>query len=312
LYEQKKFKLSTIAVVASCLILIAAVFVFVPFQKVKASAFDPFEASIKAKQDLVAKTRHNYKKLSAQEIVQQKERYDEIIADQTLDAKTRETKLNEIGYYTYRQGQEPSIGQKSSQDNVSLSSVTIRYNSVLDQWILSGYGNWKSGDYFDSGDGMNAINIDVGAQFNVGGADAVGILLMETYGSTEGLGVVDGLGTLTTGDHRYDVTTSNRTWLNSSQGAIYEMQDKILITQVDYFLGLAVGWRFNYIGASFEATVTYNGAFANYSGYARVGYTHTWNKTSITSIGIGKEGIDASWTNSSYGWKISSGTDTIF
>jgi len=305
--KKSKVKLSAFSIGIGLLILLATLLAFVPLAKVDSQAFNPYQASIKAKQDLVARTRHNARVLSAQEAAEQQHRYDEIMSNRSLDYQTRETQLNEIGYYTYRDRQQ--LDEKSYNGDVFLSGVGIVYNSVLDQWTLSGTGYWKNSTW---NEGISVLGPSVGQKHDLGGWDAAGICFYNTEGSTSGLGVVSGLGTLTNGEHQYDVTNPNRTWLNSTEGNIYELQDKILITKVNHFLGIPTTYEYKYLATSFEVTVTYNGAFANYSGVAKFVYAHTWKKTRITSIGIGVIDINVTWTNDHHLWKGASPNDTIF
>jgi hypothetical protein len=267
-------------------------------------------ANIQAKQDFAALHQSNGTALTRAELTVRESRYQEITQDNSLTLQERETQLNEIGYYTYDQGEVTNKITRSSTGDVYLQRVGIVYNGNNNTWILTAKGTWYAGSTWDSPFGYFTWPPKVGTEHNVGTSDTVGILLKNVSGDTKGLGIVGGYGLLG-GGNRVDKYYNRSSLLTSSaQGALYGVRDYALITQSNIF-----GFKWTYIGNNFETQIIYNGNFANISGSAVMYYGHTWGgETWLESFGldVAGTGFSISWHNKSGGFDIINPSDTIF
>jgi len=301
--KQTKLNLSIVATIVSVLVLLATLLACVPFKKTQVDALDPYQASIKAKQALVERTRHNARDLSILQQELQKQRFDQILVEYSSDDPQREIELNKIGYYTYKNEQN-QVESLSAGGDVSLSNVQIYYNSTLNQWTLTGYGNWVNNTW----EAPSVWFTSVGKRIEVGGMDGLGITFSNTSGSSVGLALVSGYGAFLNASPTtsQDINYNSDPRVTSVNGAFYQVQDYAVVTKAGLF-----SYQAYYTAWYFQPHLVYNGAFANYSGNAVMVYSHTWDKSSINSIGIGSSGINIGWTDTSKAWFVKS-NDTIF
>ena len=100
--------------------------------------------------------------------------------------------------------------------------------------------------------------------------------------------------------------------MDSSTGAGFLFQDHIICTEVT---GL-FSYDWAYFGQMFDITIRFDSSFSAFNGKARAFVYHTWNDTSITSIGLtgGADsfGVTVSWQNAGNSWPAFSSGETPF
>lgn len=220
----------------------------------------------------------------------------------------------------------PYAKLNSDSTDVTLNSVNISYDYYTGSWYVTGYGYWKSDDYCSDADGSgNCDSIfspagnyglwnSVGETDNIGGRDSVGIALQDTSTVPTGLSLLSGYGKF----YNYDESSQiekinyNRDVNPSSRGAVYTFQDYLQITQASYFYGALTSIDETYLAKRFCTSLRYNSRFSSYDGNAVLIYAHSWDETSINSIGLGKDSFSVSWETSGDGWSTQSGSDTNF
>lgn len=220
-----------------------------------------------------------------------------------------EEKLNAAGIYIYSDGGQNQIAPLSEPADVSLGNVMCYYNSNNGEWTLNGSGHWLDVMTIDRED-MGLSAMISGVPYNIGGTDAVGIVLYDVSGVTprlkESYAIVnDGSGN--------SKTISNPSGYDTKQGVGFEYQDQVTAT-----------WDSNgnietykYMGKTFCSVMRFDSDFANWDGNARVFYSHTWKSTSISSISFSMNsnqqfGLNITWTSTSNKFLCYSNSDTRF
>ncbi|MHB8963124.1 MAG: hypothetical protein ACYC5K_08220 [Saccharofermentanales bacterium] len=262
--------------------------------------FEHTEADVNAKKAMEKNYASNFIQLSEHEISLRQNKIYTILNDGGIDDKTRFTLLEEIKVYLFIPSTETAT-LASEAANVSLAKPTVFYDSMLNRWIVSASGYWKSYSYLSGELDPPAwkwiIGFSVGDTWNVGGYEAAGIALTNTSGSSAGLLRTSGYGRLSSSGSQA-VINSNSCTANDKYGAVFMMQDYSYVTSAYYYFGWQIQVR--YIGYYFNAVVEYNSNFANWHGTAKLYYAHTWSTSSISSIGVSSSGASASWINENY------------
>jgi hypothetical protein len=136
----------------------------------------------------------------------------------------------------------------------------------------------------------------VGDNINVGSLDYVGILLMDTWGSFNGVSFTGGSASFTNGGGANSTLTRSHV-VSSSGGAVFALQDRIHVTNVrNFILFFNMTWEYN--AFSFNTTARFNENFRNYRGNAVLFYAHTWSNVQLTGLSIGTSSVSASWSSS--------------
>ncbi|GAB2695351.1 coiled-coil domain-containing protein [Paenibacillus thermoaerophilus] len=276
--------------------------------------------SIKAKKELVAKHADKKKNLSEEEMNQRtrevERKLNELaagVAAGKLGEEEAKVQLEAMDVYMLEvpnQKKESGVTILSSGSDIYLNSVWITYDSITSRWTVTGGGYWNNTNWFN--DGPSFWWGYVGETKNVGGVDAVGITYYNTSG-TYNTAVISSLGYVT--DHNgWSDYLYNPSHGNGRYGVAFDFQDKMRVQKVG---GLGPSPDdFTYYGSGFSATITYDSNFTNYNGYARTMYAHTWDTTTINSIGFsgggGQYGVDISWSSSSNRFVVFNGSDTVF
>lgn len=236
-----------------------------------------------------------------------------MIAEVAAGKKTErelKTTLEKMGVYMLETQEEDSTNAtiSSVSTNIHLNKVVITYDSVTARWSVAGGGYWTNDDWFAD---TPFSWLYVGQVQDIGGYDSVGITFYNTSGIYN-TRVVSSLGYVTDHDGWSD-------WLynvshgDGSLGVAFDYQDKA--KSISHCL-ICTSQHFTYYGKGFSATVTYDSNFANYNGYARTMYAHTWKSTSINSIGFsgggGQFGVTVGWVNEAHNFLIFNGADTSF
>lgn len=195
-----------------------------------------------------------------------------------IDSQTAIDALEDEGIYKLEDNiQGDNVVVASEPGNIKLNDVTVNYDSYNNTWIVTGGGYWRSVSYIRA-------EMDFYPGFgkcNIGGYDAVGISLYNTSG-TYNTRVVESYGYCSSDvESKYNY---NPTICDGRQGAVFEYQD--MVNTID--------GEFVYLGKRFAAVMVFDANFANFNGYARAYYLHTWKNAVIDSIGFGTDG--KTWT----------------
>jgi len=219
-----------------------------------------------------------------------------------------EAKLNQAGVFVYSSSSSAQNTRTSDNGHVFISDVSITYSSQKQEWTVSAGGYWTdlSGIADESG---TWVGFYEGATRNIGGLDAFGIAFYNTSGTVPTMKscyaeIGDGTG-------NFDQYSSNAI-MDSSTGAAFLYQDHLICTRV-------TGWfsyDWAYFGQMFDITMKFDSSFSAFNGKARAFIYHTWEDTSITSIGVnvGSDsfGINVGWENEGNSWPAFSSGETPF
>ncbi|MCL1944282.1 MAG: hypothetical protein FWF56_00520 [Firmicutes bacterium] len=199
-------------------------------------------ADVMSKQEFASQHKYTGKKLTRAEESGLKDKYYSIMDDNTLNFDEKEVLLNEIGVYTYQNGnvnvdngnndgtfvEEIEIGNdsrnvsdntRSNPKNAYVNGVTIHYSSSTNSWVLSTSGGWLNNDR-ENGIGNPWWFVSKGDSFNIGSLDYMGIMLFNTSGSSSGLALIDGL-LVTSSYFGQETTRSRHSSLLTTNGAMF-------------------------------------------------------------------------------------------
>lgn len=203
-------------------------------------------------------------------------------------------KLNPLGFYIYSYG-EPDISLMSSQNDVKINNVTVLYDSYAKTWSLVGGGYWLNDNWKN----------EISGNGNLGGRDGIGIAITNLSGSSShGLAPKQSYAYVHDGNGN-DMTVTNRTFANYEQGVFFEYQDSV---SDNYFWSTP-----KYMGHGFSAAMIYDGdLFEAYNGRATTYYAHTWETSSITSIGASTTGFSIGFSDYSHSFYAYSNSAVSF
>lgn len=204
---------------------------------------------------------------------------------------------NNMYIYSFATSDAPSANTRSvgSQD-VQLNRVMVSYSTTMDAWIVTGGGYWRTEKYKSDAPLPSGTT-----PLSVGGCDAVGFSLMNTYGVTPTL--LSASGYVHDG-HGHSMTLTNPTNGNSKNGLIFQYQDSVSKANGSN--------EILYMGYGFSAQGKYSSNFSQYHGRARTHYAHTWKECGIDSIGVGVDGFSITFSTENNKWVISNNSDTVF
>ena len=236
---------------------------------------------------------HNFVEMTSDEEAYHIAKVDELLAIECY--YERDLRLAEFGVFnldTHRmEGEFVGIAPMTSPAHVNMERVTVVFDSARREWVLSGRGNWR-GHYVRPPTLWWAPR--VGDNVNVGSLDYVGILLMDTWGSFNGVSITGGSANFTNGRGANSTATRSHI-VSSSGGAVFALQDRLHVTAVRNFVLFAnITWYYN--AFNFNTTVRFNDAFRNYRGNAVLFYAHTWANAQLTGLSIGATSVSASWS----------------
>jgi hypothetical protein len=212
-----------------------------------------------------------------------------------MDVDTAVEKLEKLGVYAlpssieaYKAEKKAELTTYSSPTALEYNNVTIYYDSYDDTWELGAGVWWTNDSWLD--DVPYSFLPYVGQEYEVGGLDGVGITLYGTSGSFKGCVLEDtwlyvsaGGGNLATTSHS---PTGN---IDSKYGVFHEFQDYAQLVSLSGASGTYI-----YYGKHISVFAKYNSNFESYNGRARLQYVHTWEDTSIASVGVNFEGSNNS------------------
>lgn len=219
-----------------------------------------------------------------------------------------ESILNDHGCYIY--SCTSAANTRSQPGDVSMGTVAITYIPYTQEWVVGFSGRWTSVDPVeDEWDELESLP-EIDDTQNIGGLDAAGIIFYNTSGSTPNM-----LSSMckVTNDGDLEYTTTSPSTYNSAQGVAFQYQDYARVLGYQNWLTEVV---YDYLGHVFTVSMTFDSSFEFFNGAARGFYVHTWDQTSITSIGFSADvtgfGLDLSWSNEGYSFQCYSNSDTQF
>jgi hypothetical protein len=227
------------------------------------------------------------------------------------EAKLRLEKMEVYMLEEPKKKEKNDVSILSTGTDITMNSVWITYDATTSRWNVSGGGYWKNTNWFsDKPGGWWGYN---GETKNMGGVDSVGITYYNTSG-TYNTSVISSLGYVT--DHNgWSEYMYNPSHGDGRYGIAFDYQDKMKLVSSNYVCACDAK-DFVYFGSGFSASITYNSNFSNYNGYARTMYAHTWNTTTINSIGFSggssNFGANISWSSNTNRFPIFNGSDTTF
>lgn len=218
-----------------------------------------------------------------------------------------EQELNNAGIYLYSSSTSyvSTNARTSEPTDVIMNTCEVLYNITKDQWIVKFIGNWKSIDPIS--DEVHVwFNPSEGDTMNVGGYDAVGMVFYDTSGGSPKK--IDSYATIRSSDTVTSSTSKNPDTYDDSYGVIFRIQDYIICRKNTSIFT----YEWDYVGAIFETSMTFDSSFENFNGKAKGLYVHTWKSSSVTSIGVGWINFDLSWVPEDYSFSCYSNTAVEF
>lgn len=215
-----------------------------------------------------------------------------------------ENQLNAAGVYIYSGKNEYQVSPLSEPADVTVNAVICSYNDNTGDWSLVGGGHWNNvGVIWEDTDEIASY---VGQEIEIGGFDAMGILIVNNSGTVPTLKA--SFGQITNGAGNVTTTIDNPSTYDTSKGIGYLYQD--------YLTVINSSLQAYYTGYGFAAVMRFDSSFVNWNGTARAFYYHTWDETSITglgfSVGVTEVGVDVSWANEGHSFPMFSRSDTTF
>lgn len=218
--------------------------------------------------------------------------------------------LEKLGvYYVYGEDVEYS---GSTSGNINFEGTPkIAYNSKTKQYLISAKASLPSGAIKDEVPRYKWFcpkNGDIDA---IGGVDAIFLSITNTSGASAGLKINSGSASLAYGSAIKSST--NLITDNDIYGAGYEVQDCITYYNVKNRI-FYYAYSYKYNAEKITCVARYNSMFRNYNGVIKMGYSHTWNNTKVSDIGLSRSGpsitfnkSNNAWTAYSYGTSFVSG-----
>lgn len=195
-----------------------------------------------------------------------------------IDKSIACSELESIGVYELKAPvtkNEAAIPYSTEPSNVKINDVTVLFDSYNNQWLVCGGGYWPDDSKWIK-DVPTNFWPSVGQQLNVGGYDGIGVKLYNTSG-TYNTRVKRSYAYYSDGDNDY--YNYNPMICEGRKGAFFEYQDKAVVTATTGFFS-----SYKYIGKHFAAMVIYDSNFANFNGYARTNYIHTWSNAQRINV----------------------------
>ncbi len=232
---------------------------------------------------------------------------DRLLIEYTTSSSSRkqelEVQLNAAGHFIFSEG--TTVETLSEPANVTLSNVVTSYNDNTGDWSLISGGTWNNLDAIkkDAGTWLFAV----GSTKNIGGYDAVGMVIYNTSGKTPTLKS----SFATINDGTTTKTLYNPSAYDTNRGIAFQYQDVITVTR-----SYLVTYDFTYMGKGFSSVMRFGSDFVNWNGKARTFYAHTWSDTTINqiafSVGTSSANFNVSWSENNNHMDIYSNADTSF
>ena len=247
--------------------------------------------------------------------IQKEEIYKKLFAGE-LSVEKATLQLESLGVFPLESSIKQSVDseaqtvQLSSFQSITFNDIYVYYDSVLDVWELGGGVYWNDSSWLD--DVPYALFPYEGMNLDVGGYDGVGISLTQTSG-TYNCYLVDTWLYVNEGGGAFDTTTHvPMGGINARYGVFHQFQDYAHLAELNGFNGTYV-----YYGKHMSIFAQYSSNFENYHGTARLEYVHTWDETTISSVGISSSisdplGFSVEFSSSNNYFHIASPSETYF
>ena len=245
-------------------------------------------------------------------IVLSQEEVDDLIIQYILsssdDKKEIEVQLNAAGFFIYSDSTQLTTQPYSEPNDITISGAMVLCDENTGNWSISAGGTWRDKNLSAISDEAGFWLHAIGSTKNIGGYDAVGLVIYNTSGRTPSLvrsyaQINDGAG--------HSVRLTNPSTYNSGRGIAFQYQDYITVTETSM-----TGYKFNYYGYGYVAVMTFDNSFLDWNGTARGYYAHTWSNTTIDSIGFNLSttyyGLNISWSENKNHFLAFSNMDTKF
>ncbi len=205
-----------------------------------------------------------------------------------MDVDLALAELEKLGIYALESSVE-EYKKTKKEEQVRSSPTALSYNNVIilyepsdDTWEL-GAGVWWSDNSWVN-DVTPPYFPSVGQNYNVGGLNGVGISLYDLSGSFSGCALLDTWLYVSAGNGNLTKTTHSPTGnIDSRYGVFHQFQDYAQVTNYNALTNMVT---YRYHGKHISVFAKYNGNFVNFNGRARLQYAHTWDQTSISSVGV--------------------------
>jgi hypothetical protein len=244
------------------------------------------------------------------------EKLNSLAAGETTKDKAK-SELEKLGVYMLDvPEEEPSTSYStlSQGSDITMNNVWITYDSSTGNWQVTGGGYWNNKQWF--GDlGFTWWAGYTGETKNMPGYDSVGIAYFNTSG-TYNATVLSSQGYWT--DHNgWSGSSTSPSHGDGKMGVAFDWQDKVKLTYWPIgVIGVVTSSDCSYLGNGFSTTITYSSNFADFNGFARTFYVHTWNSTNISKMNFGISGktfgVDIEYSSSSNRFMIFNNSDTAF
>lgn len=237
------------------------------------------------------------KKLDGIKLDSRNQKVADIISNSKMNISEKEKTLNNLDVY-FCNTDDNSAKLSSSQGDVELNTPTITYHAYTNRtdYAFYGSGKWKNHNY--DVEGFSWWYPSVGDKINIGGDDALGISFYQPKGDASRAQATWGWSGFTNGDIKdYSNTLSTA---EDQYGGVYRLQDYIKITDVTNYV-VYVDVKYKYNAFNLSTYLMFKG-LENYDGFAKTFYSHTWDNTQITSIGLGADSVSVDFNTTSSHW----------
>ncbi len=206
--------------------------------------------------------------------------------------------LEKLGvYYVY--GEDVEYSGSSSGDIKFDGTPQIAYNSKSKEYLVSAKASLPSDAIDDEKPFWKLFCPCDGDVANIGGVDAIFLSITNTSGASAGLQVNSGSASLSYGSAIKSST--NLITDNDNYGAGYEVQDCIAYYNVKNRI-IYFTYDYKYNAEKITCVARYNSMFRNYNGEIKLGYSHTWNNTEVSSVGLSRSGPSVNFSKASNKW----------
>ena len=222
------------------------------------------------------------------------------IYDSDLDSITKEKALEALGEVNVYEDDLEYVASKKGDPK--LNKPTITYNSSAKEYTINATGGLSATYIKDELPTMWICPYN-GKVESIGGADGVVLSInnltkVDKKNTSTGIIIKKGFGKFKNGSSR---TSRTMVTNNDDRGVGYEVQDNIKYSNVkNYVFYCTYSYTFN--ASSIQCQAVYDKNFAAYSGSVKLGYSHTWDDTSVNSISLGVDSVSFGWDKSSDKW----------
>ena len=214
--------------------------------------------------------------------------------------------LNNAGYYLYNDDVENQVSPISAPTDIELYDMIVR-DEGDDTWLVVFFGHWKNLSAISS-DNTRWFNPQEGDHHNIGGLDMVGFRFYNVTGPTPN--IKKAYARIEANSYDCDETQilTNPCILDEREGIAYQYQDYLVCTK--RHSPFTYDWA--YMGRSFDVVAEFDDSFEEFHGQVRGVYAHSWNDSSVTSVGLSTSGFSIGWSTTSHHFEMYSAYPKVF